>query len=394
MTTPTDGEVISRVLAGARDEYALLVERYQAPLYRHALGMVQDPDAAADLVQDSFVRGYQRLGSCDPARVGGWLFSILRNRCTDYLREHRRRDVTLDADAPFRSRDDPERDLERGRSREGIERALAALPEQQREAFLLKHVEGASYEEMAETLGVGISALKMRVARAREALRDALAEPGEAGSRERGDPGGGHPSSRKQGRRITEPNGRGIKMIRTMIVGLALLAAPLSLDAQGSGRADERIAAARARAAQAGIPVELIDSRIAEGRAKGVAEARIAEAVERRAAGLARAQEAMARGGSRPTTPELSAGGDAMEAGVDGQTLRAVVQAARAEDRPVALAVLAELVRQGVPVADARAQVEAALARRGDALARLPEQAAAARARRGPPATAGRPAGT
>lgn len=184
-------------------------------------------------------------------------------------------------------------------------------------------------------------------------------------------------------------------MIRTFVVGLALLgAAPLSLDAQGGGQAAERIEAARARAAQAGIPVQLIDSRIAEGRAKGVAEARIAEAVERRAAGLARAQEALGRRGERPTEAELSAGADAVEAGVDGRTLRAVAEAARAEDRAVALAVLGELVRQGVPVGDALAQVESALARRGDALARLPEQAAAARARRGgAPAAAGRPAG-
>ncbi len=183
-------------------------------------------------------------------------------------------------------------------------------------------------------------------------------------------------------------------MNRNTVVALAALAlAPLSLSAQRPESATQRIEAAKARAAQAGIPAELLQQRITEGRAKGVSEERIAAAVERRAAGLARAQEALARRDSRPTGAELSAGADAIEAGVDGQAIRAVAAAARAEQRPVALAVLGELVKQGVPVQDALDRVTAAMAQRGDALARLPEQAAAARERRGPPAGAGRPAG-
>ena len=184
-------------------------------------------------------------------------------------------------------------------------------------------------------------------------------------------------------------------MYRNTIVALAVLAlalAPLPLQAQRPGTPAQRIEAAKARAAQAGIPVALLQQRIAEGRAKGVSEERIAAAVERRAAGLARAQDALARRASRTTPDELSAGADALEAGADGQAIRAVAEAARADERPVALAVLAELVREGVPVDQALARVTAAAARRGDALARLPEQAAAARGRHGPPAGHGRPA--
>lgn len=176
MTEATDGELVARVLGGARDEYGVVVQRYQERLYRHALGMVQDPDAAADLVQDSFVKAYAGLARCqDPDRFRPWLFSILRNRCTDYLREHRRRDVSLEADAQYPSvYPQPERELERSEIRGAVEQALAGLPEAQREAFLLKHVEDLSYEEISELLGVGVSALKMRVARAREALRTSL----------------------------------------------------------------------------------------------------------------------------------------------------------------------------------------------------------------------------
>jgi RNA polymerase sigma-70 factor (ECF subfamily) len=171
-----DEELVARILGGDRELYAVLVRRYEAKLYRHALGMLQDRDAATDLVQDSFVKAYASLSTChDPARFGGWIFRILRNRCTDYLKEHRRRDVSLESDDRFASeRYHPLRDLERAELRGAVEQALAALPEPQREAFLLKHVEGLSYEEMAEMLGAGVSALKMRVARAREALRATL----------------------------------------------------------------------------------------------------------------------------------------------------------------------------------------------------------------------------
>ena len=172
----SDAEVVSRVLAGDRDLYAVLVGRYQDVLYRHAVGMVSSPDAAADLVQDSFVKGYTSLEHCqDPARFGAWVFRILRNRCLDYLKDRRRQSVPLEEGAAHvPSRDDPEADLERSESRAAVTAALSAIPEAQREAFLLKHVDGLSYEEMAERLGGSVSALKMRVMRAREALQHLL----------------------------------------------------------------------------------------------------------------------------------------------------------------------------------------------------------------------------
>jgi hypothetical protein len=180
--------------------------------------------------------------------------------------------------------------------------------------------------------------------------------------------------------------------MRRSIITLALLAlVPLTAEAQRPDNANDRIEAALSRAAQAGIPVALLESRIAEGRAKGIPEDRIATAVERRASGLARAQEALNRSVEKPTDADFSAAADAVEAGVDGEALHAVIQAARAEDRPVALAVLGELVRQGIEVEHALQQVTEALSRRGDALARLPEQAAAARERAGPPSEIGRP---
>ena len=172
----TDAELVARVLAGDQEQYASLVQRHQGPLYRHALGMVGQPDAAADLVQDSLIKGYTSLAHCqDPARYGAWIFRILRNRCLDYLKDRRRRTVPIQESTAFSSEsEDPEVQLERTEVREVIADALLAIPEAQREAFLLKHVDGRSYEEMAEMLGASVSALKMRVMRAREALQERL----------------------------------------------------------------------------------------------------------------------------------------------------------------------------------------------------------------------------
>jgi RNA polymerase sigma-70 factor (ECF subfamily) len=171
-----DAQDVRRVLGGDAARYEVLVRRYQETMFRHAYGMVGDPDAAADLVQDSLVKAYTRLGTCDPERFAAWLFRILRNRCKDYLKSRRRKDVPLLDDGPHAAPpgDDPGVTLDRTELGKVVTEALARIPEPQREAFLLKHVEGRSYEEMAEMLDAGISALKMRVMRAREALQELL----------------------------------------------------------------------------------------------------------------------------------------------------------------------------------------------------------------------------
>lgn len=176
---PGDGEVVARVRAGDRDAYRLLVRRYQDVLYRHALRMTSHADTAADLVQGAFVKAYTHIHRCrDPERFGAWLFRILANRCKDHLKSRRRKDVSLDSDPipPARSDHDPALDTERLELRRLLQAALQKLPDIQREAFLLKHVEGRSYEEISEMLDVSVPALKMRVLRAREALKAELEE--------------------------------------------------------------------------------------------------------------------------------------------------------------------------------------------------------------------------
>ena len=140
----------------------------------------------------------------------------------------------------------------------------------------------------------------------------------------------------------------------------------------------DRINTALARARQVGIPVALLESKIAEGKAKGVSLERIADAVARREAALERASEALR--GQPEAASSLSVGADAVEAGVSEAALKAVADNAPRDRRNVAIAVLTELVEQGHASATALERVTEALKRGPDALANLPAQAAAARA--------------
>lgn len=172
-----DARVVEAVLAGRSELYRILVRRYQDVMYRHAVRMVGDGDEAADLVQKAFVKGFRKLDAChDPAKVGGWLFRICANMCKDYLKSRRRQDLSLDVvDVQMDLAPGPIEELERADMRRTIETAIGELTPGLREAFVMKHLEGCSYEKMAELMDVSISALKMRVHRAREELQEKLA---------------------------------------------------------------------------------------------------------------------------------------------------------------------------------------------------------------------------
>lgn len=168
--------------------------------------------------------------------------------------------------------------------------------------------------------------------------------------------------------------------MRTLRLVLAVLAVLAALPAVANAQdPQQRIDAARRRAESAGIPVSLLDGKVAEGRAKGVPMVRIAAVVERRLASLGRAREAMS--GTPRTAPisaaDLSVGADALEAGVDPAVLGRLAASAPAPQRAVAIAVLTELVSNGETSERALARVAAALARGPEALRQLPGEVAA-----------------
>jgi len=175
--TVTDAELVNRIVAGDVRAFGMVVDRYHPMLGRYARHMLGDPADAEEVVQDTFVRGYRGLGRCrEPDRLGSWLLAILANRCRSVLRRRWWREQL------FRSRgtlaiaeesSDPSLTLA---WRDAIDRALARLDHSQREAFLLHHVQGLSYQEMSSMTGVGVSALKMRVKRACDSMRNWLQE--------------------------------------------------------------------------------------------------------------------------------------------------------------------------------------------------------------------------
>lgn len=175
MSRHTDADLVRRVLEGDREAYAGLVRRHQDGMYRYARAMGLDPDAARDEVQESLVKAYQDLARCqNPERFEMWVFRILRNRCLDHLKNVRRRSVPLDDVTLYDDRPDPDENLVRNEAARRLRAALESMGTDLRDAFLMKHYEDRTYDEMSELTGASVSAMKMRVLRAREALRDAL----------------------------------------------------------------------------------------------------------------------------------------------------------------------------------------------------------------------------
>jgi len=173
----TDAQVVRDVLAGDRDAYRLLVRRYSDLLFGHAIRIVGNRDEASDLVQRALVKGFRKLRACrDPDRVGAWLFRILANSCKDHLRAQRPSIRLEDAGEISEPGPDPLAAAQSSEVRGRLRRALDRLTPEQREAFVFKHVEGHSYEEMAAVLDLSVASLKMRVHRAREALQGLLEE--------------------------------------------------------------------------------------------------------------------------------------------------------------------------------------------------------------------------
>ncbi|HEX4561767.1 MAG TPA: sigma-70 family RNA polymerase sigma factor [Gemmatimonadales bacterium] len=173
----SDAEVIARILSGDVEAFGALITRYEGGLLRFATRMLGSRDAAADAVAEGLVRAYRHLASCrDPARFRTWVFRIVANRCKSHLARRPAGDVSLDDAPPLAGPENAEAAFERTDQLERLERALATLTPEKREAFVLKHLDGMSYEEMSAVTGERVPTLKMRVHRAREALLAALKE--------------------------------------------------------------------------------------------------------------------------------------------------------------------------------------------------------------------------
>ncbi|MEP6832774.1 MAG: RNA polymerase sigma factor [Gemmatimonas sp.] len=167
------GPALQGAKRGDRHAFAALVELLHPRAMRYATHMVGNSEDAEEAVQDAFVRVYDNLSKFrDDAAFDPWFFRILANRCRTLLAKRKRRyavieygDLPNNASTPASTSDEFAAE---------IQYVLNQLPAEQREAFLLRHIEDMEYEAIAAITGVGLSAVRMRVKRACDVLRSEL----------------------------------------------------------------------------------------------------------------------------------------------------------------------------------------------------------------------------
>ncbi|MBL9137873.1 MAG: RNA polymerase sigma factor [Verrucomicrobiales bacterium] len=179
-TTSTQGdhEIVHAVRAGELDRFRELIERYEGQVYAVAWSRLGDASLAEEVVQETFIKAYRYLGWLrDPSRFGAWLTRITRGLAINFgirhRRElHRRQRWALDLSATGTG----EAVLEEGPlvSHDALREALAGLSANHRECLVLHYLEGRSIQDAAQALGISAGAFKVRLHRARAALRESI----------------------------------------------------------------------------------------------------------------------------------------------------------------------------------------------------------------------------
>jgi len=174
--------IIDDILSGDSHAYAILVRRYQKPIYNLMIRMTGNNEDAFDLTQDTFLRAYERL---EQFRRGksffSWLYSIGMNLAKDHFRGVRRSRVGLDALSreaefdPLHNRQPTDVLLDAQK----VKWALTRIPEDYREAVVLRFHEDLSFKEVADCLNLSLSGAKMRVHRGLAMLKDILSPGGD-----------------------------------------------------------------------------------------------------------------------------------------------------------------------------------------------------------------------
>ncbi len=187
-----DDELMERYRAGDEDAFTLLVRRHQQPLINFIARYINDRDGAEDLAQETFIRIFKASRRYKPgqAHFKTWMYHIASNLCKNELRNRGRRNryrvdnvvegngdaeqIDRIENAPADAASQPEVALERKELHDAIQRAIAELPEQYRMPFILRDLQGLSYDEISDTLELRSGTTKSRINRARLMLKDKL----------------------------------------------------------------------------------------------------------------------------------------------------------------------------------------------------------------------------
>lgn len=175
-------EIIEAVLAGDREAYASLVDAHKGAVYNLAYRMTGNSHDAEDLAQEAFLRAYSKLWRYDPSRpFFTWLYTIVLNLTRNHLKKSNRTEVAFDewshageGEGEEGNPGGPEDQVIDNEQHRHLQKSLMALPEDMREAVILRFIQDHSFEEVALIMGVSLSAAKMRVYRGLERLREIM----------------------------------------------------------------------------------------------------------------------------------------------------------------------------------------------------------------------------
>jgi len=176
-TRVEDRELVRRIRAGDADALRLVVERYQERIFALVYGIVRDAHEVEDVAQEVFLKVFTRIAAFDGrSKFYTWLYRVAVNAAKDHVKKRARRPaVALDeADALPSAAEGPAAGAARGEDRRIVRAAIDALPLRYREVLALRELEGLSYDEIAQVLGISIGTVESRLHRARARLKRRL----------------------------------------------------------------------------------------------------------------------------------------------------------------------------------------------------------------------------
>ncbi|HEY79845.1 MAG TPA: sigma-70 family RNA polymerase sigma factor [Anaerolineae bacterium] len=183
---PDEASLVEALKRGDPEACACMVKQYAPRVYAVAIRMLNDPDDAEEVLQETFISACKNIQKFEErSALGTWLHRIATNAALMHLRKRKHREVSLDEPIEVQAGDDIYREIQdwtlapddhamNSEVRDVLEKAISELPETLRTVFILREIEGYSTEETAQILGISISAAKVRLHRARLRLRQIL----------------------------------------------------------------------------------------------------------------------------------------------------------------------------------------------------------------------------
>lgn len=171
-------QLINKILGGETDRYKILVDRYAPLVFSIVNDFVNNEEDAEEMAQAIFVKTYEKLSSFNQeSKFSSWLYMIAKNHCRDYAKNIRRENKTFSEmseprlEQKLQDEHTTEETLEQKEWIELLRKGLDAVSEEYAEAFLMKYEDNMTYKAMSGRLGASVSALKVRVYRAKKELK-------------------------------------------------------------------------------------------------------------------------------------------------------------------------------------------------------------------------------